>query len=126
MPILLTHLEPTNREFSEAVEQALQEGDLTEVNPKIIQRDHYRIMQLFQQARYAWAMQISWFRMFVANRMGAFGDPETTMQNNLTNRTMFANNVAQTLARLDTYNKKGVKIATPIRIAAMASKCSIS
>ena len=108
MPILLTHLEPTNREFSEAVEQALQEGDLTEVNPKIIQRDHYRIMQLFQQARYAWAMQISWFRMFVANRMGAFGDPETTMQNNLTNRTMFANNVAQTLARLDTYNKKGM------------------
>ena len=108
MPMLLAYLEPANREFSEAVEQALQEGDLTDVNPNIIQRDHYHIMQLFQQARYAWSMQISWFRMFVANRMGAFGDPETAMRNNLTNRMLFANNVAQTLARLDEYNNKGM------------------
>ena len=56
MPILLTHLEPTNRKFSEAVELALQEGELTNFNPKIIRRDQYRVMQLFEQARYAWAM----------------------------------------------------------------------
>ena len=108
MPILLTHLEPTNRKFSEAVELALQEGELTNFNPKIIRRDQYRVMQLFEQARYAWAMQISWFRMFVANRMGAFGNPETSMQNNMTNRTLFANNVAQTLERLEKFNQKGM------------------
>jgi diguanylate cyclase (GGDEF)-like protein/PAS domain S-box-containing protein len=108
MPILLTYLEPSNRKFSEAVELALQEGELTEFNPRIIQRDHYRIMQLFQEARYAWAMQISWFRVFVANRMGAFGDPETAMRNNLANRAMFANNVAQILQRLENFNQKGM------------------
>lgn len=107
MPILLTHLEPANRQFSEAVEQALQEGELTEPNPKVVQRDHYRVMQLFQEARYAWAMQISWFRVFVANRMGAFGDPVTAMQNNLKNRKMFASNVEHTLQRLDTFKRQG-------------------
>lgn len=107
MPILLTHLEPNNRNFSEAVEQALQEGELTDFNPKIIKRDQYRIMQLFQEARYAWAMQVSWFRMFVANRMGAFGDPKPAMQNNLANRKMFAENVARTLQRLDKFGKQG-------------------
>jgi diguanylate cyclase (GGDEF)-like protein/PAS domain S-box-containing protein len=107
MPILLTYLEPTNRKFSEAVEQALQEGELTEFNPKVIQRDQYRIMKLFQEARYSWAMQISWFRVFVANRMGAFGDPVITMHNNLTNRSLFASNVAQTLQQLDRYAQLG-------------------
>jgi len=108
MPILLTKLEPTNREFSEAVEQALQEGELTSYNPNVIKRDQYQIMQLFQEARYSWSMQVSWFRVFVANRMGAFGDPKTTMKNNLKNRQMFVENVARTLRRLDKLNAKGM------------------
>lgn len=108
MPILMTQLEPTNRKFSEAVELALQEGELSDVRPRIIEREHYRIMQLFQEARYAWAMQISWFRVFVANRMGAFGDPETAMRNNLANRQMFVNAVQEVLDRLVTYKKKGM------------------
>ncbi len=108
MPILLTHLEPTNRKFSEAVELALQEAELTEFRPKLIERDHHRIIQLFQEARYAWAMQISWFRIFIANRMGAFGEPEVAMSNNLRNREMFAKTVDETLDKLDEYNKKGL------------------
>jgi diguanylate cyclase (GGDEF)-like protein/PAS domain S-box-containing protein len=107
MPILLTQLEPTNQKFSEAVEEAIQEGELTEFHPNVIKRDQYRIMQLFQQARYAWAMQISWFRMFVANRVGAFGDPETAMRNNLENRDLFASNVAQILQRLEQFKAQG-------------------
>ena len=107
MPILLTHLEPSNRKFSEAVEQALQEGEYTEFNPKFVKRDQYRVMQLFQEARYAWAMQISWFRMFVANRMGAFGDPKTAMRNNLTNRKLFATSVAHILQRLKQFEQQG-------------------
>ncbi len=106
MPILLTQLEPSNRKFSEAVEQALQEGELTEPDPKIVKGDQYRIMQLFQEARYAWSMQISWFRMFVANRMGAFGDPKTAMRNNLANRRMFAESVERTLQKLEDFDKQ--------------------
>jgi len=109
MPILLTHLEPMNRKFSEAVELALQEGELTELRPtRGVKSENYRIMQLFQEARYAWSMQVSWFRIFVANRMGAFGDPEVAMRNNLSNREMFAANVKTILGRLDELNQKGL------------------
>lgn len=107
MPILLTQLEPSNRRFSEAVEQALQEGELTEFDPKIVKADQFRIMQLFERARYSWAMQISWFRMFVANRMGAFGDPKTAMQNNLANRDLFALSVANIIKQLETFDRQG-------------------
>ncbi|MEJ2440953.1 MAG: EAL domain-containing protein [Gammaproteobacteria bacterium] len=103
MPILLTYLEPSNRNFSEAVEQALQEGQLTKTKHNVVSLAHYRIMQLFQEARYAWSMQISWFRMFVANRMGAFGDPITSMKNNLVNRNLFAKRVVHVLHKLDDY-----------------------
>ena len=107
MPILMNYMEPSNRKFSEAVEQALQEGELTTFRPNVVESDHHRIMQLFQEARYAWAMQISWFRVFVANRMGAFGDPEQAMKKNLDNRKMFIDNVASVLDKLDIYNEKG-------------------
>lgn len=107
MPILLTYLEPANRKFSEAVEQALQEGDLMGANPRVVPREHYRIMRLFQESRYAWAMQISWFRMFVANRMGAFGKPEKSMRSSLDNRNLFFNQARHILQRLDDYRRKG-------------------
>lgn len=108
MPILLSYLEPSNQRFSEAVEQALQEKPLTPSNPGIVPRDHYRVRQRFQEVRYAWAMQISWFRMFVANRMGAFGDPIQSMQNNLKNRQMFAQRVETLLHELDGDAQKGL------------------
>ncbi len=108
MPILINEMEPINRMFSEAVELALQEGVLTDFRPNVIQSDHYTVMQLFQEARYAWAMQVSWFRVFVANRMGAFGDPEVAMQNNLENRQMFIDNVVEVLKKLEEQNKKGL------------------
>lgn len=108
MPILMEHLEPNNRKFSEAVEQALQEGELTTTRPTVIKSDQFKIMQLFQEARYAWSMQVSWFRVFVANRMGAFGDPEQAMRNNLNNRKLFVDNLESILIKLDYYNKKGM------------------
>lgn len=108
MPILLTYLEPSNRRFLQAVELALQENPLTDNTSTMVSRDHFRIMQLFQQARYAWAMQISWFRMFVANRMGAFGDPIRSMKHNLSNRQLFADQVAKIMHKLDAYKQKGL------------------
>ena len=106
MPILLNELEPINSQFSEAVELALQEGVLTDFRPNVIKSEHYNVMLLFQEARYAWSMQINWFRIFVANRMGAFGDPEVAMQLNLENRKMFIDNVVDILDKLEAQNKK--------------------
>ena len=41
MPILMKYMEPNNRKFSEAVEQALQEGELTDFRPGMIESDHF-------------------------------------------------------------------------------------
>ncbi|MDH5409611.1 MAG: hypothetical protein OEY00_13450, partial [Gammaproteobacteria bacterium] len=90
MPILMDFMEPTNRQFSEAVELALQEGTMTDINPTAVEADLYQVMQLLQEVRFAWSQQISWFRVFVANRMGAFGDPKASMKRNLVNRGLFA------------------------------------
>lgn len=107
MPILIDVMEPTNREFSEAVELAIQEGTMTDINPSILGEDQFRIMQILQELRYIWAQQVSWFRIFVANRMGAFGDPEVSMKRNLANRAMFAKIVGQKLDKLKRYDRKG-------------------
>ncbi len=101
MPILINELEPINRQFSEAVELALQEGVLTDFRPSVIEDEYSSVMHLFQEARYAWSMQVSWFRIFVANRMGAFGDPEVAMNLNLKNRKMFIDNVIDILDKLE-------------------------
>lgn len=108
MPILTSHLEPTNRKFSEAVELALQEGELTRNQPNLVASEHYQIMRLFQETRYAWSMQISWFRIFVANRMGVFGEPEAGMRMNLANRELYISKVRTALAELDQHAAKGV------------------
>ena len=106
MPILLDMMEPTNRQFSEAVELAIQEGAMTDFNPSSLEEDQYRVMQILQELRFAWSQQISWFRVFVANRMGAFGDPEVSMRRNLANRDMFAKNVKYLLDKLSQFDKK--------------------
>lgn len=107
MPILLDLMEPTNRQFSEAVELAIQEGAMTDANPASLEEDQFRVMQILQELRFVWVQKISWFRVFVANRMGAFGDPESSMKRNLTNRDMYAKTVQQQLDKLKTYDRKG-------------------
>ena len=107
MPILMDMMEPINRQFSEAVELAIQEGAMTDSNPATLEEDHFKVMQILQELRFAWAQQISWFRVFVANRMGAFGDPEISMRRNLANRAMFAKTVQQQLDKLLVYERKG-------------------
>ena len=107
MPILMDLMEPTARRFSEAVELAIQEGTMTETHPASLEEDQFKVMLILQELRFSWTQQISWFRVFVANRMGAFGDPEISMKRNLANRGMFATTVQQQLAKLRAYQRKG-------------------
>ena len=108
MPILLQLMEPTNRKFSEAVELALQEGALTDKPPHLLPKDQYQVLQHFHEARYAWSQMTSWLRVFVSNRMGAFGDPEISMRRNLINRQLFADKTNLLLASLKTYDDRGL------------------
>lgn len=107
MPIMLTYLEPTNRRFSEAIEQALNEGDTEHLKPNVIEADHYQVMQVLHKIRFSWAKQVSWLRVFVANRMGAFGDPQQSMHRNLVNRRMHADEVRELLKQLEQLNQQG-------------------
>ena len=104
MPILLQLMEPTNRKFSEAVELALQEGAMTDKPPHLLPKDQYQVLQHFHEARYAWSQMTSWLRVFVSNRMGAFGDPEISMRRNLINRQLFADKTSSLLDTLGSYD----------------------
>ena len=107
MSILMDMMEPANRQFSEAVELAIQEGGMTDANPATLAEDQFRLMQVLQELRFDWSQKISWFRVFVATRMGAFGNPEVSMKRNLANRAMYAKTVQQQLDKLKNYARKG-------------------
>lgn len=107
MSILTELMEPTNRRFSEAMELALHEGTMTDIHPQARGDEQVQVLMILHELRFAWSQQVSWFRVFVANRMGAFGEPEASMRRNLANRDMFAGIVRQQLAKLATYQRQG-------------------
>lgn len=108
MPHLLEFLMPNNALFSEAVESALQESAMTDAQIGELDKNQYEIVGLFQSIRYAWAQKVSWLRVAIANRMGAFGDPVASMKRNLTNRGIYAEMVEYRFRELDKLNKNGL------------------
>ena len=106
MPYLLEYLEPNNNKFSQAVSLALEEAEITDAQLKRLDRKQYEVLRLFQEVRYVWAQQVSWLRLAVANRMGAFGDPERSMKLNLINRNAFSKSVRRILNELDNLARK--------------------
>lgn len=108
MPYLLDFLAPNNILFSEAVESALQESNMTDAQIGELDKHQYQIVNLFQAIRYAWAQKVSWLRVMVSNRMGAFGDPIKSMKRNLANRKIYAAEVGTILVKLEKYKEKNL------------------
>jgi len=106
MPYLLDYLAPSNILFSEAVELALQESNMTDAQINELDKNQYQIVALFQAVRYAWVQKISWLRVMVSNRMGAFGDPIKSMKRNLVNREIYTSEVDNILDNLDKYKTR--------------------
>lgn len=102
MPILTEKLYPTNVLFMQAAELAILEAESLLKHPE--QRD---ILNIFMEAKYAWAQQISSVRVFIANRAGAFGEPQKSMKLNENNRRMFIEIVNLQLKKLTTYASRG-------------------
>ena len=102
MPILTEKLYPANVVFMQAAELAILEAESSLMRPE--QRE---ILDLFRETKYAWVQQISSVRLFIANRAGAFGEPEKSMQLNENNRRMYVQIVSLQLDRLSTYAKRG-------------------
>lgn len=108
MPYLLDYLSPNNILFSEAVESALQESNMTDAQIGELDNNQYQIVALFQAVRYAWVQKVSWLRVMVSNRMGAFGDPVKSMKRNLVNRGIYTAEVETILAKLDKYKARNL------------------
>lgn len=101
-PILLNEMYPTNQEFTAALQVSILEA--TE-NPN--DKNQQKILKLLQDLRYAWSQQVSSVRIFVANRSGVFGEPETSMMRNKTNREIYAQQVDDYLVQLHELDSAG-------------------
>ena len=100
--ILKNKMLPANLRFIQAVELAMNEAA---ENPNSI--DQQEVLRVLEELRYAWSQQVSSVRIFVANRSGVFGDPESSMELNKTNREIYAARVDDLLAQLKEYESIG-------------------
>jgi diguanylate cyclase (GGDEF)-like protein/PAS domain S-box-containing protein len=103
MPILTQQLLPLNIMFLEEITIAIEESNIFPDS-----QNNHKVKTLFENTRYAWAQQISLVRLFVANRLGTFGDPVTSMELNLINRNFYIQIIKENLEQLSTLNDQGL------------------
>ena len=101
--LLTDMLLPANNEFIQALDLAIQEINDGERSPT-----NTTIRDALLNIRYSWSQQVSWFRLFVANRSGLFGTPYTSMKSNIANREIFNSDVKRQLDKLKSYDQKSL------------------
>lgn len=114
MTVLLNELLIHNSNFLQASDEALIDFQQT----TDVHRNRFA-ENLFIKSRYAWVQQVSWFRLFVANRSGIFGEPEKSMQLNLQNRQIYMLQVGEyldELKRLDDKNQLDVQTSLSLSV----------
>lgn len=99
MRLLLSELLVHNTNFLQAVDEALIDYRQT----REVHRNR-EAEELFIQIRYAWVQQVSWFRLFIANRSGIFGSPKESMKQNLENRNIYMKQVGEYLDKLASFD----------------------
>ena len=98
-PILLNNLYPTNLKFIQAVELAIDEA-----SSQVDSVDQQQVLRLLKEIQYTWAQQVSSVRIFVANRSGVFGEPNSSMAQNKSNRELYSLQLTDLLNQLQEYN----------------------
>ncbi len=101
MPTILDELYPLNVEFQNAVEIAR-----AEVRPGTNELQN-RLVTILDELRYLWAQQVGAVRVFIANRLGAFGEPKASMEINDNNRRLYSESIAALLNQLDGLRRQG-------------------
>lgn len=99
MPIMLEQLQPANINFMTATIEALNEAK--------VDGNDTEVYDLLRDIRYSWAQLISSVRVFVANRLGAFGPPQSSMEVTENNRNLYAKAVRQGLDKLEGFREAG-------------------
>jgi diguanylate cyclase (GGDEF)-like protein/PAS domain S-box-containing protein len=102
MPIMENELLPAYQEFANAIDLAINDQ---ESSPKT--KETYALVNMLKDLRYVWSQQVSWFRLFVANRSGIFGTPDTSMKTNLNNRELYFQQAGEYLQKLDKLDQAG-------------------
>jgi len=92
--IMLNELQPLNRLFRQQLEFAIEEA-------ADLKGDHSsKTIGLLEKIRYAWARHVSEVRLFVGNRSGTFGEPETVLPDNIRSVNLYAEHIASLLHEL--------------------------
>ncbi len=102
MPILLEELNPDNEKFLAAVEQVRRDSNKPTGNA------NRKVLSILDDLRFYWSQQIGATGLFVADRMGAFGEPETTIEGgDDADRKSYRLRIDKLLAELSTLNANG-------------------
>ncbi|GAB6043546.1 ATP-binding protein [Endothiovibrio diazotrophicus] len=109
MPYMVERLSPDNEAFLGAVTVALDEGRrmLAEGEGPGGVVAQAEVIDLFQELRFARTQQTQLFRMFVANRSGAFGQPLEAMRRTEGGVELYAQRTDELLARLQALAEAG-------------------
>ncbi len=105
---------PANIRFIQLLEPAI-----TELENEVSNENTHRVINLLKDLRYVWVQQISWFRLFIANRSGIFGSPEISMKQNLENRQLYVDQVEaylNELQTLDRENRLGLEVSSSLPV----------
>lgn len=100
MHILTDKLLPKNNLFIQSTELAIVESNFSGDEP--VQNE---IRDLFQNLRYVWSQQVSWVRLFIANRAGVFGEAKHSMDLSLENRQLYFRQAEAYIDRLSQLEK---------------------
>jgi len=102
MPIMLNKLAPTNIAFISALTVALEEAKSEPPTPQ-----NRAILAIFHDLHYDWAQMVSSVRVFVANKLGAFGSPPSGLNSNDTDRKLYASEIQRLLSHLRGLDREG-------------------
>ena len=102
MVLMSDELLPTNQEFMSALKLALVEIAVENVNATTARE--YRLLNQIQDR---WKDMISAFRVMVANRFGAFADPEPGIAAQAKNVELFYRQIQEDLEKLSLLDRQG-------------------
>ena len=101
--IMLDRMQPINSEIIGLIASAIDDAKLeTETNPS-----KREVLDKLIELRYIWSQVISSVRVFVANRLGAFGPPIETMTEVEKDKKIYTEVLLDLFAQLDEYSDQG-------------------
>lgn len=85
--IMLNELQPLNFYFTSQLDLAINEVHDNQ------SKEAAQLLKILQKLRYLWVRQVSEVRLFVANRSGTFGDPDSVLPENINSVALYANQI---------------------------------